>query len=210
MTKRIYYSSDNLTMTTRVVECSPIGDGMYHVILAETLFHPQGGGQLSDKGRIAGVNVEGVLQVGDKVVHITEQDVACGDAFIEVLPEVRTLNARLHSAGHLISGVVEQMGWRATKGHHWPGEGRVVFVPGDNAQPPTAETVEQTVNQLISDDVPRHLAESDGVRSVCFGNLPMHNCGGTHVKSAGMVGRIKILKLKEKKGELSIQYDLES
>jgi len=45
---------------------------------------------------------------------------------------------------------------------------------------------------------------------VCFGDQPMHGCGGTHVSSAGQIGRIRILKIKEKKGQLSIQYDIES
>ncbi|CAB3646348.1 hypothetical protein LMG24238_00766 [Paraburkholderia sediminicola] len=210
MTKLRYYDSDELTMHTQVLDCSPAGDGKFRVTLAETLFHPQGGGQLSDQGTIASVKVERVIHEGDKVIHITEQEVAIGDALIEISPETRMLHARLHSAGHLISGVVEQMGWYASKGHHWPGEGRVVFEPRDNPQSLTVEGVEQTVNQLIADDVPRHLAEKDGIRSVCFGDQPMHGCGGTHVSSAGQIGRIRILKIKEKKGQLSIQYDIES
>ncbi|MBB3009853.1 MULTISPECIES: alanyl-tRNA editing protein [Cupriavidus] len=210
MTQRTYFNSDELTMRTQVIDCSPDDAGKFRVTLAETLFHPHGGGQLSDKGSIAGVNVERVILEGDKVIHIADQEVAVGEALIEVSPETRMLHARLHSAGHLISGVVEQMGWYASKGHHWPGEGRVVFEPRGNPQPLTADGVEQTVNRLIANDVPRHLAELDGMRSVCFGDLPMRNCGGTHVRSAGQVGPIKILKLKEKKGQLSIQYDLVS
>jgi alanyl-tRNA synthetase len=210
MTQRTYYNSDELTMRTQVLDCSPVDDGKFRVTLAETLFHPQGGGQLCDQGRIAGVKVERVIQEGDQIIHIVEQEVAVGDVLIEVSPDIRMLHARLHSAGHLISGVVEQMGWSASKGHHWPGEGRVVFEPRGNSQPLTAEAVEQSVNQLIADDLPRHLVEKNGMRSVCFGDLPMHGCGGTHVKSAGQVGRIRILKLKEKKGQLSIQYDVES
>jgi len=56
--------------------------------------------------------------------------------------------------------------------------------------------------------VPRELIDQDGVRSVRFGTLPMHGCGGTHVTSTGMVGPIKVLKLKEKKCLLSVHYDV--
>ena len=147
MTKLRYYDSDELTMNAQVLDCSPADDGKFRVTLAETLFHPQGGGQLSDQGTIAGVKVERVIHEGDKVIHITEKEVAIGDALIEVSPEIRMLHARLHSAGHLISGVVEQMGWYASKGHHWPGEGRVVFEPRGNPQPLTAEGVEQKIER---------------------------------------------------------------
>jgi len=210
MTQRAYYNSDELTMRTQVLHCSPVEDGKFRVVLAETLFHPQGGGQLSDKGSIAGVNVDRVIQEGDQLIHVTDQEVELGEALIEVSLDTRSLHARLHSAGHIIAGVGEQLGWYASKGHHWPGECRVVFERRLKPQPLTAEMLEQAVNQLISDNVPRHLEDQAGVRSVCFGDLPMHSCGGTHVPSAGDVGPIKILKLKDKKGLLTVSYDVEA
>lgn len=208
MTQRVYYHSDELSLRTQVLACSPTDDGKFRVLLAATLFHPQGGGQLSDQGTIAGVAVGRVIQEGDAVVHITEQAVGLGDALIEILPEVRQLHARLHSAGHLIANVVEPLGWAAIKGQHWPGEGRVVFEPAANSQALTAETLEQALNVLIASDVARHVSASAGARSVGFGTLPAYDCGGTHVASTAQVGRINILKLKEKKGQLSIQYDV--
>ncbi|CAE6813664.1 hypothetical protein [Paraburkholderia haematera] len=47
MTQPTYYDIDELTMRTHVLDFSPADDGKFHVTLAETLFHPQGGGQLS-------------------------------------------------------------------------------------------------------------------------------------------------------------------
>lgn len=210
MTQRAYYSSDDLVMQTQVLGCSPADDGKFKVVLAATLFHPQGGGQRADRGTIAGVEVSHVVQEGDVVVHIVEREVALGDARIEISSDIRQLHARLHSAGHLIANVVEQLGWFGVKGHHWPGEGRVLFEQRGDAQPVSGELVEAAVNQLVASDVARHLNDSDGVRSVGFGALPMYDCGGTHVASTAQVGRISILKLKEKKGQLSIQYDVGS
>jgi alanyl-tRNA synthetase len=60
MTHRAYYNGDELTMRTQVLHCSPTEDGKIWVVLAETLLHPQDGGQLSDKGFIASVNVDRV------------------------------------------------------------------------------------------------------------------------------------------------------
>ncbi|NAO28807.1 alanyl-tRNA editing protein [Pseudomonas syringae pv. dysoxyli] len=208
MTQRAYYTSDDLSLNTQVLSCKPMDDGRFEVVLVETLFHPQGGGQLADQGFIAGVRVEGLSQVDGQVVHVVGQQIAVGSVEIEVLMEPRNLNARLHSAGHLISGVGQIMGWNPTKGHHWPGECRVVFERQAISEPLTAEALAEAVNALIDQDVPRHLVNQDGVRSVCFGSLPMHGCGGTHVASAGMVGRINVIKIKEKKGLLSVHYDL--
>ena len=43
---------------------------------------------------------------------------------------------------------------------------------------------------------------------VTWGDLPVYACGGTHVRSTGEVGQIVITRVKEKKGELSVQYEL--
>ncbi|NIF28528.1 alanyl-tRNA editing protein [Pantoea sp. Tr-811] len=208
MTQRAYYTSDELTLSTHVVRCTPMEDGRFRVELAETLFHPQGGGQLADQGTIAGIRVEDVLNVEGDVAHVVGQAVPVGSVEIAISAEVRALHARLHSAGHLIANVGQNVGWLPTKGHHWPGECRVVFERQNGSEPLTAEGLEAAVNALIERDMPRQLIDQQGVRSVCFGDLPMHGCGGTHVASTGVVGPIKVLKLKEKKGQLSVHYDV--
>ncbi|MCU0126922.1 alanyl-tRNA editing protein [Pseudomonas vlassakiae] len=208
MTQRAYYTSDELTLSTHVVRCTPMEDGRFRVDLAETLFHPQGGGQLADQGTIAGIRVEEVLNIDGDVAHVLGQPVPVGSVRIAISPEVRALHARLHSAGHLIAGIGQNLGWLPSKGHHWPGECRVVFERQGGCEPLTVEGIEAEVNALIERDVPRELIDQDGVRSVRFGTLPMHGCGGTHVTSTRMIGPIKVLKLKEKKGLLSVHYDV--
>ncbi|MDR0279458.1 MAG: alanyl-tRNA editing protein [Paucimonas sp.] len=208
MTQRAYFFSDELTLETRVVDCRPLEDGRYQVVLAETLFHPQGGGQLADQGFIGGVAVEAVGQTESEVLHTVAQAIPPGPVTIEVAAEARLLHARLHSAGHLIACVGERAGWRAVKGHHWPGECRVVFDWQPQAQDITGGALEQAVNQLIVADEPRHLRDEQGMRTVGFGSLPMQGCGGTHVVSTGVIAGVRILKTKEKKGQLSVHYDV--
>ena len=43
--------------------------------------------------------------------------------------EKRQLHSRLHTGGHLLSHVMETFGWKPTKGHHWPDEGRIQYIP---------------------------------------------------------------------------------
>ncbi|MDB5983843.1 MAG: alanyl-tRNA editing protein [Pseudomonas sp.] len=208
MTLRTYYHSDETAIQSQVLSCSPDSDGLFRVILTETLFHPQGGGQPSDQGTIAGVNVGRVFQDGDDLIHIVEAPVLVGDVHIEIASELRNLHARLHSAGHLIANVIELQGWQGIKGHHWPGEARVVFERSENAVELDAAVIEHMVNQLTIEDHPRHIQQVEGSRIVGFGPLATYSCGGTHVNSTGKVGRVKISKIKEKKGQLSIQYEV--
>ncbi len=64
-------------------------------------------------------------------------------------------------------------------------------------------------NPLVSIfSVPLSTSDDDGKRMVTWGDLPVYACGGTHVRSTGEVGQIVITRVKEKKGELSVQYEL--
>jgi len=48
----------------------------------------------------------------------------------------------------------------------------------------------------------------DGTREVGFGELPAYACGGTHVQALSELGQVSILALSEKKGALSVRYEI--
>lgn len=208
MTERMYYNSDELEMETQVIGCSAQEDGRFHVMLSSTLFHPQGGGQPSDKGTISGVNVLQVIQEGDKVIHITDAPVGEGQVRIAVDADVRRIHTRYHSAGHLIGAAGEKYGWHGTKGNHRPGEGRILFDAIKVTTPVTAEELAADVADMVARDLERVLSEEEGKRIVTWGDLTPYACGGTHVKRTTEIGQIRIIKVKEKKGQLSVHYAL--
>ncbi|MEL5372325.1 alanyl-tRNA editing protein [Serratia marcescens] len=208
MTERRYYYSDDLQGQAQVLSCAPAEEGAYAVELDATLFHPQGGGQPSDVGSLGGVTVLRVQQQGDTVVHFTAAPLPNGPVTMQIDEAQRRLHARWHSAGHLIGWLGETRGWRPVKAHHWPGEGRITFAPGPDAQTIEADFLQAELARLIAADLPRCQQAVDGLRQVGFGELPAYGCGGTHVAALGEVGAIAITGLKMKKGQLNVQYEL--
>jgi Ser-tRNA(Ala) deacylase AlaX len=208
MTERLFFTHDHLTAELEVLSCTP-HDDHYAVTLQSTIFHPQGGGQPFDTGWLGDSQVLRVIQEADRVVHYVAHAVAPGPIIARVDAPRRALHSRLHSAGHLIGNVGETLGWLPIKAHHWPGEGKVTFIRGENAQTMEAEAIQQQINQLISADYPRHMSLQDGTREVGFGELPAYACGGTHVQALGELGQVTILALSEKKGALSVRYTLD-
>lgn len=208
MTERLFFTHDHLTAELEVLSCTP-HDDHYAVTLQSTIFHPQGGGQPFDTGWLGDSQVLRVIQEADRVVHYVAHAVAPGPIIARVDAPRRALHSRLHSAGHLIGNVGETLGWLPIKAHHWPGEGKVTFIRGENAQTMEAEAIQQQINQLISADYPRHMGLQDGTREVGFGELPAYACGGTHVQALGELGQVTILALSEKKGALSVRYTLD-
>ncbi|MDC6126450.1 beta-eliminating lyase-related protein, partial [Burkholderia gladioli] len=54
MTIRRYFDSDALTLSTEVLACEPDEEaGRFRVTLAETLFHPQGGGHTTQPSAVS-------------------------------------------------------------------------------------------------------------------------------------------------------------
>lgn len=217
MTIRRYFDSDALTLNAEVLGCEPdaaqpgADAPRFRVTLAQTLFHPQGGGQRADTGRIGAASVLHVAAEGETIVHYTDRAVPPSETRIEVDAGPRALHARLHSAGHLIAYAGAGFGWRAVKGHHWPGEARVVFERDATAPAPReldAPALEAAVGALVTAALPRVLSERDGMRMLAYGALEASPCGGTHVTDTSAVGAVTILKIKEKKGQLTVNYDV--
>lgn len=205
MTLRLFFHSDELQANVEVLECTPC-ENEFAVVLRATLFHPQGGGQLCDTGWIGKSQVLRVVQEPGRIVHFVDQALSPGMVRIEVDEQRRQLNSRLHSAGHLIGHFAESQGWIAVKGHHWPGESRVTFKPGQTPAELDSAAVQDALDRWIRADLPRLTSLREGAREISFGELPAYGCGGTHVRRLQDLGAVVVESVAQKKGTLSVRY----
>jgi alanyl-tRNA synthetase len=99
---------DVTTFETPVAAVAPgSGDGRPEVVLGETYFYPEGGGQPPDRGTVAGVPVTDVQAADGRVIHrLAEplpaeegETVACA-----VAPAFRRYCRRAHTASHVLYG----------------------------------------------------------------------------------------------------------
>lgn len=209
MTERLYYTSDALECTAQVKSCIAQADGRYAVVLDRTLFHPQGGGQPADTGYINNIAVESVSQQDNDVIHLLAQPLSADRVTLYIDAALRARHSQLHSAGHLIGYAGELQGWLPVKAHHWPGEGRITFNPGENAIPTEKEAVMAQIQRWQSAALPRVIEFEGGRRMVRFGDLPAYGCGGTHVQTLADLGQVVISNVKVKKGQLIIYYTVQ-
>ncbi len=104
--------------------------GRDFVILDQTIFYPQGGGQPYDTGKISGVSttfsVTEVKLAGEDVYHygvFDQKPFSVGETVNLAIDQPRRrLNCRLHSAGHLLDIVFRELGGNLEpiKGFHFP------------------------------------------------------------------------------------------
>ena len=84
MTEKLYDADSHLyEFTAKVLSCERIENG-YAVILDRTAFFPEGGGQLSDTGKIGGADVCDV-QINDDIIHYTSAPLEVGREYPWVL-----------------------------------------------------------------------------------------------------------------------------
>ena len=202
-------------------------DGKHILILDQTVFYPQGGGQPYDTGTIKnstiifkvtevrftdgavhhiGVYESGEFQIGDSVVCVVDE-------------ERRVLNTRLHSAGHIIDMGLKKLGipWVPGKGYHFP-NGPYVEYKGllANFDLETLKgSLENVCNEIVQTNIETHISFDDmtlqngkPMRTVWYGDFSIP-CGGTHVTHLTAVGTIRIRKIKQEKQMIRIAYTVE-
>lgn len=212
MTRKEYLAEpQRLTGNATVLEVLP---GQPTVVrLDRTIFHAQGGGQKADRGHIGDARVLHVVHNGAFVDH--QVDDAAGlsvgaEVALVVDADWRALNAALHTAGHLVGGVVEALypALKAVAGHQWPGEGRVEFV-GDLG----AEEIDMAaINTRLAEDIARDLpvgivGDPFTQRAIRIGNYAPIPCGGTHVVSLGDIASASVRSVKAKGGKVRMGFD---
>ena len=210
MTEAIFLLDDRTTDTAQVLSCDRTEDGLWAVSLDRTIFHPQGGGQPSDRGTVDTVELKKALHTPDGIVHLLVAPVQ-GTVELSLDSDLRKLHSRLHSAGHIIGLVGDRLGWHATGGNHFPGESRVVFKPDslDAIALMDPCEFESEVNRLISLNLDRVISINDGFRTITWGRWQAYPCGGTHVANTSEIGRVRITKIKTKKGQITVSYEVD-
>lgn len=205
------------------------------VILSNTIFYPQGGGQPADKGQIKGasgvfqaedvrLDADGVVwHFGSFIEGSFESDEKVN---LEINQERRILHAKIHSAGHLLDCAVEKLQLTQiipTKGFHFP-EGPYVEYEGvleNGAEhlPQIQATLNEIIDQnpgVIVQDLTFEEAQQQGIsapsgksaRIVNFEGYAACGCGGTHMPNAQEIGSIQLRKIKSKKGKTKISYEV--
>lgn len=226
-----------LTCDATVLEVTEEEDRQV-VILDQTVFYPQGGGQPYDQGQITAPGtcfmVEEVRFVEGFVKHyghFSSGSLRPGDKVTcEVEAERRLLMSRLHSAGHLVDMAVSQLGldWIPGKGFHFP-TGPYVEYEGALPEDPDRlkQQLEKKANNLIKQNiqtriefmskeamtsvcryVPDYLPENKPARVVFYDNYGVP-CGGTHLAQLKDIGKLAIRKIKLDKGRIRVSYEIE-
>ncbi len=207
-TLKLYYEDPNIKeFTAQVVSCQIVDRG-YAVILDQTAFYPEGGGQACDLGTLNDVPVLDVQERGEQVVHICAAPLA-GTVKGQIRWDRRFDLMQQHTGEHIISGIIHRIYGYGNCGFH-VGE-QVMEVDFDGPiDPDTLAKIEWEANEAVWQDIPLKCwypspeelpnvfyrtkrALPWPVRIVQVPGYDSCACCGVHVSTTGQVGLIKIL-----------------
>ncbi len=214
MTRKLYYEDPFLReFPATVLSCEPAGEE-WKVVLDQTAFYPEGGGQPADHGvlKTAGgeIPVTDVHERNGQVFHTCAAPVEEGTALTGSLDWARRFDhMQQHSGEHIISGILCRLYHCDNVGFHLGAETVTIDYNAEISWEQALEA-ERLANGAVWADREveityppaeelaaleyRSKKELAGqVRIVEFPGADRCACCGTHVASAGQAGLIKVL-----------------
>ena len=209
-TRRLYYEDVyKKEFTATVVECRERKKG-YAVILDESAFYPEGGGQPSDVGTLGDVQVTEVHEKDGELLHYTDKPLKAGTKVEGKIDWNRRFDLmQQHSGEHMVSGIIHAKYGYDNVGFHMGSDVLTVDLNGMMDEAQLAE-IEREVNEKVWENKEvvityptaeelevldyRSKKELTGqVRIVTFPGVDVCACCGTHVTYTGEIGMVKLL-----------------
>ncbi len=209
-TKKLYYGDCHLQcFSAKVLDCRKTEKG-FQVILEETAFYPEGGGQACDLGTLGEARVLDVREDGEAVVHLCDRPLTVGTVVQGRIDWARRFDLmQQHSGEHILSGLIHKTYGYHNVGFHVGQD--TMEIDFDGPIPPEELTrLEAQANAAIWENLPIRCYEPSReelpqvayrtkkplpwpVRIVEVPGYDTCACCGVHVAATGEIGLIKIL-----------------
>jgi alanyl-tRNA synthetase len=226
MTKHLYYDDSYRTEFSAKIQERVIIGGKPAVILDETIFYPESGGQPCDAGLLGGIRVERVEEDDSgNILHILSSplDESIGTVTGTIDWDRRFDHMQQHTGQHVLSQAFIAVAGAATLSFHLGQETSTIDVSLPNATASILRKVEDLATRIGFEDrpvqvlnVPREELAALGIRKesrregmirvIDVDGFDRSACGGTHVRRTGEIGMIFILGNERYKGGTRIEF----
>ncbi len=234
----VYWKDSYLTSCdSKILRVAPDEKKYWYVVLDQTIFHPKGGGQPSDKGVLEGngfeLEVKKAMLAGAVIVHwgkMVEGRPVPGPVKAQIDWDWRYLMMRRHSAGHLMDHCLAQVvGSQVETSDSWLGDPCYVAYKGEPIPPAKLAEVENVENEVIAQGAPvstreitaeelkrdhpdspniARLPSLQRVRMVTIQGCRPIACGGTHLTNVSEAKGVRIGRVERAQEGFRVYYDV--
>lgn len=208
-TVRLYYQDAHLReFSAHVVSCEPEKDH-WAVVLDQTAFYPEGGGQPGDTGTLDSARVLDTHARGEEIVHDCDAPLTPGSAVQGTIDWARRFDyMQQHSGEHIVSGIIHRRFGYENVGFHMGADMVTIDFSGMLTMDDVRE-IEREANEAVWANLPIVVSWVDGeekanavyrskkpisgvLRLVSIPAIDVCACCGTHVSMTGEIGLVKI------------------
>src|SRR6478735_6370680 len=199
-TRRLYHDDALLRRFDATVVALTTHEGKPAVVLDQTAFYPEAGGQLGDRGTLGGVEVRDTQELDDgTIAHLVAGALpAIGVSITGELDWTRRRqHMAQHTAQHLLSGTLLDRAQAPTASARLGESALTIDVARDRIPDAELAAAEDLANDIIDDDLAirawfpaqdelaqlklrRDPKVSADIRVVSIGDFDFSPCGGTH------------------------------
>jgi alanyl-tRNA synthetase len=225
LTRRLYQEDSYRTdFEAGVIEVFPHGKH-FALILDHTCFYPESGGQPPDTGQVGGAAIETVLEEAGRILHITARkpSFAPGDRVRGSIDWTRRLiNMQQHTGQHVLSQAFLRVLDAQTVSSKLGVEHSTIDVAGSDLTWDDVKATEDLANRIVYEDRPVVIFDAgkdeveglrikmpidrERIRVVEVKDFDRSPCGGTHTKTTGEIGPIKILRWEKVRDTVRVEF----
>jgi alanyl-tRNA synthetase len=223
---KLYYEDAYLpSFQADVIKQDQNESGQWYIVLDKTAFYPTGGGQPFDTGYINNHKVINVEELDGEIRHYLTEPLPNPIGIVrgKIDWERRFDHMQQHSGQHILSAAFEELYGYATISFHLGNEELTIDIHTDQLTEEEALAVEKRANQIILENRPietkwvtpeeassyplrKELSVTEDIRLVIIPDFDYNGCGGTHPKSTGQVGSLKILDWEREKKKIRVTF----
>ena len=219
----LFYTNPYLREFDATVIACTEGKKGFEVVLDNTAFYPEGGGQPADLGTLGEAKVSDVRRQNGVIIHFTDKALEVGATVHGVLDwERRYDNMQNHTGEHVLSGVINHAFGYENVGFHMHDDAITIDMDGPMTDD-DVKAMEKAANDMIKADIAVDVSFPSAEERAAMGfrskkeltgkvrivNIPTADCCaccGTHVKSTQEVGIIKVLSASKHRGGTRIEF----
>ena len=224
MTEKIYLENPYLRQIDgRIVEKKYMNN-RYYIKTNKTIFYPNlAGGQPGDKGTINGVEVLDTYEDGEDIVHVVKENIHSDKVILSIDWDNRLDYMQQHTGQHLLSSVFYKLYNGETIGFYIGKEYVYIDIDIPKITEDEIEKVEEFANKIIYSNfliksyiiekerinrlpVRKRPSVNSNIRIVEIDSIDFSPCCGTHLRSTGEIGMIKIRKVEKYKGNIRVEF----
>jgi alanyl-tRNA synthetase len=210
-TRRLYFEDAYQTeFTGRVLAARQYND-QPALVLDQTCFYPEGGGQPTDLGTLSDRAVLQVVEHQEEILHVLESDLTDDTVRGSINWDLRFDHMQQHAGQHVLSQCFDKLLSGRTESFHLGEKLSTLEIALSSISEKDLEHIEHCANQVVfqNREIKTYMVEgtslsrvplrkppkkSGSIRVVEVAGFDYTACGGTHPRRTGEIGLIKLLR----------------